>query len=124
MLNVLDKFPSRGMPLPQVVAASTRNRSREIHREELGNFSPGSVADVAVLRRKKGNFGFNEDNGAGLKGNQKFACELTLRDGKVVSDLNAITRTHWDKLPEGDTFSGGPSVERSTGGGRRPPFRR
>ena len=33
------------------------------------------------------------------KGTQKLACELTLREGKVVYDLNGITRPDWDKLP-------------------------
>ncbi len=39
--------------------------------------------------------------GARLKGNQKLICELTLRDGKVVYDLNAITRPDWTTLPKG-----------------------
>ena len=38
--------------------------------------------------------------GARLKGTQKLACELTLRDGKVVYDLNGITRPDWDTLPK------------------------
>jgi dihydroorotase len=33
-----------------------------------------------------------------MRGNQKFVCELTIRDGKVVYDLNGITREDWDKL--------------------------
>jgi dihydroorotase len=53
---------------------------------------------VSVLRLHKGNFGFTDVAGAGMKGTQKLECELTLRDGKVVYDLNAITRESWDKL--------------------------
>ena len=37
--------------------------------------------------------------GARLRGTQKLACELTLREGKIVYDLNGITRPDWDKLP-------------------------
>jgi dihydroorotase len=37
--------------------------------------------------------------GARLRSNQKLVAELTLRDGKVVYDLNGITRPDWDTLP-------------------------
>jgi dihydroorotase len=37
--------------------------------------------------------------GARLRGSRKLTCELTLRDGKVVYDLNGITRPEWDQLP-------------------------
>jgi len=39
--------------------------------------------------------------GARLRGTGKLTCELTLRDGKTVYDLNGITRPDWDKLPKG-----------------------
>jgi hypothetical protein len=34
---------------------------------------------------------------ARLKGTQRLICELTLRDGKVVYDLNGLTAEDWDK---------------------------
>ena len=49
---------------------------------------------------EKGNFGFVDMYGARLRGTQKLTCELTLREGKVVYDLNGITRPDWDKLPK------------------------
>jgi len=108
MLNVATKFLALGMPLPDVIAASTWNPAREIKREELGNLSVGAPADVAVLRLEQGDFGLADHFGARLKTKQKLVCELTLRDGKVVWDLNAISREDWDKLPshygpQGDT---------------------
>ncbi len=48
-----------------------------------------------MLRVEQGDFGFTDMYGARLKGNQKLVCELTLRDGKVVYDLNGITRPDW-----------------------------
>jgi len=98
MLNVMSKFLNMGMPLEDVIARSTWNPAREIKREEFGNLSVGTVADVAVLRLEKGNFGFVDVFGARMKGTQKLLCELTLRGGKVVWDLNGITREDWDKL--------------------------
>jgi len=99
MLNVMDKFLAMGMSVDDVILRSTWNPAREIKREDLGHLAPGAVADVAVLRLEKGAFGFVDMHGARLRGTQKLTCELTLREGKVVYDLNGITRPDWDKLP-------------------------
>jgi len=99
MLNVMSKFLAMGLSVDEVVARSTWNPAREIHREELGNLSVGAPADVAVLRVEQGQFGFTDMYGARLRGDRKFTCELTLRDGKVVYDLNGITRPDWQTLP-------------------------
>jgi dihydroorotase len=99
MLNVMDKFLAMGLTLDEVIQRSTWNPAREIKHEELGNLSVGSTADVAVLRVEKGAFGFTDMYGARLKGQQRLACELTLRAGKVVYDLNGITRPDWTTLP-------------------------
>lgn len=99
MLNVMDKFLATGMPLDQVIVKSTWNPAKEIRREDLGHLSVGAVADVAVLRVEKGKFGFVDAITARLDGTNKLTCELTLRNGKVVYDLNGITREAWDKLP-------------------------
>jgi dihydroorotase len=100
MLNVMDKFLAMGMSLDEVVLRSTWNPAREIKQEELGHLTQGAVADIAVFRLEKGNFGFVDMHGARLRGTQKLTCELTLRDGKVVYDLNGMTRPDWDKLPK------------------------
>jgi dihydroorotase len=101
MINVMDKFLAMGMSLDDVILRSTWNPAREIKREDLGNLSSGAVADISVFKLEKGNFGFVDMNGARLQGTQKLTCELTLRDGKVVYDLNGVTRPDWDKLPKG-----------------------
>jgi dihydroorotase len=106
MLNVMSKFLNMGLSLDDVVARSTRNPAKEIKREDLGNLSVGAPADVAVLRLEKGHFGFVDVFGARLEGSLKLACELTLRDGLVVYDLNGISREEWNQLgayrPQGD----------------------
>ncbi|NWG14583.1 MAG: amidohydrolase/deacetylase family metallohydrolase [Acidobacteria bacterium] len=99
MLNVMSKFLAMGLSLNEVILRSTWNPAREIKHEELGHLSPGAPADVSVLRLEKGNFGFTDMYGARLRGNRKLVAELTLRDGKVVYDLNCITRPDWDTLP-------------------------
>ena len=99
MLNVMDKFLALGLSLNDVILRSTWNPAREIKHEELGHLSVGALADITVLRLEKGSFGFVDTYGARLRGTQKLICELTIRDGKVVYDLNGITRPDWDKLP-------------------------
>jgi dihydroorotase len=100
MLNVMSKFLVLGVSLDDVIAKSTWNPAREIHQDELGNLSVGAPADVAVLKLEKGDFGFTDTNGANLRGNEKLECELTVRAGKVVYDLNGITRPDWKTLPK------------------------
>jgi dihydroorotase len=99
MANLMSKFLAMGLSIQDVVADSTWHPAREIHREDLGNLSPGSGADVTVLRLERGDFGYTDMYGARLKGNQRLTAELTLRDGKVVWDLNGITRPDWTTLP-------------------------
>jgi dihydroorotase len=99
MLNVMDKFLAMGLSLDDVVLRSTWNPAREIRHEESGHLSPGAVADVSVFRLEKGHFGFVDTYGARLQGTQKLTCELTVREGKVVYDLNGMTRPDWAALP-------------------------
>ena len=108
MLNVMDKFLALGMSIDDVIARSTWNPAKEIHQDELGNFSVGSAADVAVLRVEKGHFGFTDMYGAKMDGNQKFLCEMTVRNGKIVYDLNGISRPEWTKLPSDYKMVGDP----------------
>ncbi len=90
MNNVMSTFLTLGMPLPDVVKASTWASAQAIKREELGNLSEGSPADVAVFNLRQGDFGFWDRKGKKLMGKQKFECEMTIRDGKIVYDLNGI----------------------------------
>ena len=114
MLNVMGKFLAMGLTLDEVILRSTWNPAREIKHEELGNLSVGSTADVAVLRVEKGDFGFTDMYGARLKGQQRLTCELTLRAGKVVYDLNGITRPDWTTLPPKYTQTGDPAWDSIT----------
>jgi dihydroorotase len=99
MLNVMDKFLAMGMSLDDVVLRSTWNPAREIGHEDLGHLSVGAPADIAVLRLETGTFGFIDMYGARLRGTRKLTCELTLRDGKVVYELDGMTRPDWNTLP-------------------------
>jgi dihydroorotase len=122
MLNVMSKFLAMNMSLDDVILRSTWNPAKQIKREDLGHLSLGAVADIAVLRVNKGDFGFVDIAGGRMKGTQKLSSEITLKDGKVYWDANGLTRQDWDKIgprytSQGDktwdaTISGAPPIRK------------
>jgi dihydroorotase len=90
LLNVMSTFLAMDMRIPAIIKASTWAPAQAIQREELGNLSVGGVADVAILKVLQGDFGFWDRMGYKVKAKQKFGCEMTIRDGKIVYDLNGI----------------------------------
>jgi dihydroorotase len=104
MLSVMSKFLVMGMDLPGVIRASTWNPAKAIKREALGHLSVGAVADITVLNLREGKFGFFDYTGYKMEGKQKLECELTMRAGKIVYDLNGIT--HPIVVPQTSTVAG------------------
>jgi dihydroorotase len=102
ILNVASKFMAIGLSLQEVIADMTAHPAHEIRHEELGNLSAGSVADVAVLSIQKGRFGFIDMVNGRVEGTQKLVAELTLKDGKIVYDLNGLGALPWN-APQGDS---------------------
>ncbi|MSR84083.1 MAG: amidohydrolase/deacetylase family metallohydrolase [Candidatus Latescibacteria bacterium] len=96
----MSKFLALGMPLQEVVYRSTQKPAEVIRRPELGTLSIGAEADVAVLEVQQGNFGFTDSGGARQDGTQKLECQLTLRAGEVVWDLNGRGRPRWQDAGE------------------------
>jgi dihydroorotase len=95
MLNLMSKFLNMGISLQDVIRDSTSNPAKEIKHPELGTLSVGSDADIAVLRLEQGHFGFVDSSGARMSGDRKLICELTVRDGQVVWDLNGLAGEDW-----------------------------
>ena len=97
IVNVMSKFLNMGMPIAEVMEATTWSAAKAIKREDLGNLTVGAVADVVILNLREGDFGFIDTKGKRMKGAKKLECELTLREGKVVYDLNGLAAQAWDK---------------------------
>lgn len=89
-MNVFSVFLNLGMDIPSIIKAATWAPAQAIKREELGNLTVGGIADIAVLSMRKGNFGFKDIAGNRQQGDRRFECQLTIKGGKVVYDLNAI----------------------------------
>lgn len=90
MLTTMSKFLAMGQDLKAVITESTWNPAKEINHEELGNLSVGSGADVAILNLRNGKFGLFDYTGYKLETDKKLECEMTIRDGRIVYDLNGI----------------------------------
>ena len=94
--NVMSKFLNMGLSIQEVIAATTSQPAKYIQRKDLGHLSVGGLADVTLMNIRKGDFGFIDTRGKRMNGNQKLECELTLRDGKVVYDLNGLASSDWN----------------------------
>ena len=90
MTNVMSKMLNIGLTLNEVILYSTWNPAQFINRKELGHLSVGAGADVAVISLEKGTFGYIDVGGFKMTGDKKLVCQLTLRDGDVVWDLNGL----------------------------------
>jgi dihydroorotase len=92
MLTTMSKFLALGMDLKSVINASTWKPAQIINRQELGNLSVGSDADIAILNVRKGKFGLFDYTGYKIETDKKLECEMTVRAGKIVYDLNGIAK--------------------------------
>ena len=97
MLNVMSKYLTIGMSIPDIIASGSWKPAKSIKREDLGNLSVGSVADIAVLSILNGKYGYVDSGGNRIEGNQKFEAELTVRAGRIIWDLNGLAATPYTK---------------------------
>ncbi|MCP5411325.1 MAG: amidohydrolase/deacetylase family metallohydrolase [Alphaproteobacteria bacterium] len=101
ILNVASKMMAIGLTLPEAVADMTWHPAREIKQDGLGHLSVGAIADLAVLSLQKGRFGFTDMVNTRVDGTQKLVAEMTIKDGRIVYDLNGLEALAWD-APPGD----------------------
>ena len=97
---IMSKYLNIGMPLEEIIFRTTLRPAQVIHHPELGTLSEGSCADVAVLSIAEGKFGFEDAGRAKMTGNKKLTCEMTIRAGEIVCDVNARAMCDWETAPE------------------------
>jgi len=81
-VTTLSKFLCLGMPLDEVIAASTVNAAMALKRPELGSLKPGSVGDATLLSIKQGQFDYVDVVGEHLSGDRKIASEGVVVAGR------------------------------------------
>lgn len=96
MLNLMSKYLNMGMQAEDIIQRASWGAATAIKRPDLGNLSPGSEADIAIIKVLDGKFGFLDAGGFKLEGNKKFQAEMTIRAGKIVWDLNGMAGVPWD----------------------------
>ena len=78
-VTTLSKFLALGMPLPDVIAASTVNAAKILQRPELGTFKTGSVGDASVLELRRGSFELEDVLGEVVTAKEKlFAAGVVI----------------------------------------------
>src|ERR1700688_4039280 len=81
-VTTMSKFLCMGMPLADVVAASTVNAAMALRRPELGSLKPGSVGDATLISIQEGQFDYVDVVGEHLAGDRKIASEGVVIGGR------------------------------------------
>jgi dihydroorotase len=81
-VTTMSKFLCLGMPLPEVIAASTVNAAFALKRPELGSLKPGSVGDATILSIKNGQFDYVDVVGEHLTGDRRIVSEGVVVGGR------------------------------------------
>jgi len=81
-VTTMSKFLCMGMPLPDVIAASTVNAAMALRRPELGSLKPGSVGDATLISIPQGQFDYVDVVGEHLVGDRKIVSEGVVIGGR------------------------------------------
>jgi len=87
-VTTMSKLLCLGMPLADVIAASTVNAAFALKRPELGSLKPGSAGDATILSIKGGRFDYVDAVGEHFEG-----------DHRIVSDGVVIAGRWWHPKP-------------------------
>lgn len=81
-VTTLSKFLNLGVPLNEVIRASTENAATVLGKPELGNLRPGAVGDAAILNIEEGEFEFADVVGEKLTGSRRIGVEGVVLGGR------------------------------------------
>jgi dihydroorotase len=96
MASSISKLMALGMTLQDAILRATVNPARAIKRfPELGTLGEGRHADIAVFELKSGIFALVDSAQKKLLATRNLECVLTVREGKVVYDLNGLSFPLW-----------------------------
>ncbi len=85
MPTTMSKFLLLGVPLERVIEMSTTRPAQILKRDDdIGTLRVGSVADIAVLERLKGEFVFTDSYREHRTGSELLVAATTVRRGEVV----------------------------------------
>jgi dihydroorotase len=79
-VTTLSKFLCMGMPLPDVIGATTVSAAMALKRPELGTLKPGNIGDATILSVHKGEFDYVDVVGEHMVGDKRIFA-----DGVVIA---------------------------------------
>ena len=81
-VTTMSKFLCMGMPLSEVVKASTVNAAMALRRPELGSLKVGSVGDATLISIQEGKFDYVDVVGEHMTGDRKIVSEGVVIAGR------------------------------------------
>jgi dihydroorotase len=81
-VTTLSKFLCLGMPLNDVIAATTVNAAMALKRPELGSLKPGSIGDATILSVQQGEFDYVDVVGEHMVGDKRIVSEGVVIAGR------------------------------------------
>ena len=81
-LETMSKFLALGMPINQIIRATTEVPANALGRPDLGDFSVGTTGDATILRIIDGDFTLEDVTGATRQTSRKFKLERMVFDGR------------------------------------------
>lgn len=90
-VTTLSKFLALGMPVGDVIAASTVNAAKAVQRPELGTFKPGAAGDASILELREGSFPLEDVRGEIITAGQRFfAAGLVIAGRDIGVDAETL----------------------------------
>lgn len=84
-VTTLSKFLTLGMPLKEVIAASTVNAAKVLGRPELGTLAVGSPGDASILELREGSFPLEDSRGDIVVADERITAQGLVFNGRVLS---------------------------------------
>ncbi|MBN9496520.1 MAG: amidohydrolase/deacetylase family metallohydrolase [Alphaproteobacteria bacterium] len=85
-LVTMSKFLAIGMPLVEVIRASTINPARAVRKTDRGTLTPGTLGDATILDIEKGKFAFPDVLGEIREGSEHLRCKGIVLGGRWWRD--------------------------------------
>lgn len=95
LTTTLSKYLHLGLSLNEVIAMGTENPARAVNKiDEIGTLTPGTHADIAILRLENGAVELMDSLGATRVGEQMLLPVETLVSGRRISPYSASQHDH------------------------------
>ena len=90
--TTLSKFLCLGLPLADVIRATTVNAASAMRRPDLGTFAPGSAGDATIFSVSEGRFDYVDSVGEVMRGDQQIVSEGVVLAGRWWDPARKPTR--------------------------------